>query len=137
VGGVAMKRKQETVKVEFSGAHAEILKYLARVAFVGGCAEDRHLTAGRYAFEMIERELLRISLFSFGVPFGVLASRIAKGERIDFDALMRAKRAERMPLTREDCDARRTAVEHSGHRVKPKPSMADVENELEGREAIQ
>jgi hypothetical protein len=124
-----MKRKQETVKVEFSGAHAEILKYLARVAFVGGCAEDRHLTAGRYAFEMIERELLKICLFVFGVPFGVLASRIAKGERIDFNALMLAKSAPRIPLTREDCEARRTTVEHSGHRVKPRPSMEVIEGE--------
>jgi hypothetical protein len=132
-----MKRKEIPVRLEFSGAHAEILKYLARVAFVGGCAKDGHLTAGRYAFEMIERELLKICLFVFGVPFGVLASRIAKGERIDFDALMRAKSAPRIPLTREDCEARATAIEHLGHRAKRRPSLAEVESEFESRERAQ
>lgn len=126
-----IKRKEIPVRVEFSGAHAKLLEHLARVAFVGGCAKDGHLTAGRYAFELVERALLDICFFSYGVPFGVLVERIANGEQIDFDALRRAKLAPRIPLTREQCEARRTSVEHSGHRAKPKPSLAEVEHESE------
>lgn len=126
-----IKRKEIPVRVEFSGAHAKVLEHLAAVAFVGGSVRDGHLTAGRYAFELVERELLRICAFVYGVPFGVLAQRIAKGESIDFEALKRAKLAPRIPLTRDDCNARRTALEHSGHRAKPKPSLAEVEHECE------